>query len=249
TVEFGGRTGGAPRTRWLRTSAEFPMKRLLAEGIGDCYELGRVFRDGEAGGRHNPEFTMLEWYRVGWTLAPLIEETAALVQAALALVGRGATLRTASFREVYQEALGLDPMSAPLADLQAAFRGDIDPEGLTRDDWLDLLMTHRIQPAFPAGSCWRCTTIRPRNARWPGWCAAAMSTWPSASSSTSDRWNWPTATTNSPTRPSSRRASNATTRCAPAAAWCSRPSIAPCWGRSPPACRSVPASRWASTAC
>src|SRR5690606_15841049 len=116
TVEFGGHIGDAPRTRWLRTSAEFPMKRLLAEGIGDCYELGRVFRDGEAGGRHNPEFTMLEWYRVGWTLAPLIDETAALVRAALALVGRSATLRTASFREVYQEALGLDPMTASLAE-------------------------------------------------------------------------------------------------------------------------------------
>ena len=151
TVEFGGRTDGAPRTRWLRTSAEFPMKRLLAEGIGDCYELGRVFRDGEAGGRHNPEFTMLEWYRVGWTLDPLIDETAALVQAALALVDREATLRKASFREVYREALGLDPHTASIAELQAAFAGDIDPEGLTRDDWLDLLMTHRIQPALPAG--------------------------------------------------------------------------------------------------
>jgi len=150
-LEFGGRTDGAPRTRWLRTSAEFPMKRLLAEGIGDCYELGRVFRDGEAGGRHNPEFTMLEWYRVGWTLAPLIDETAALVQAALALTGREARLRTASFREVYREALGLDPMIASVAELQAAFPGEIDPAGLTRDDWLDLLMTHCIQPRFPAG--------------------------------------------------------------------------------------------------
>ena len=149
TVDFGGRLDDGPRTRWLRTSAEYPMKRLLAEGIGDCYELGRVFRDGEAGGRHNPEFTMLEWYRVGWTLDPLIDETATLVQAALALVGRGATLRKASFREVYREALGLDPLTAPIAELQAAFPGEVDPEGLTRDDWLDLLMTHRIQPGFP----------------------------------------------------------------------------------------------------
>ena len=150
-LEFSGRTDGGPRTRWLRTSAEFPMKRLLAEGLGDCYELGRVFRDGEAGGRHNPEFTMLEWYRVGWTLGPLIDETAMLVQAALGLVGREASLRKASFRDVYLDALGIDPMTASIEELRAAFAGDIDPEGLTRDDWLDLLMTHRIQPAFSEG--------------------------------------------------------------------------------------------------
>ncbi|MBB6599401.1 EF-P lysine aminoacylase EpmA [Luteimonas sp. MC1825] len=150
-LEFGGRTDGAPRTRWLRTSAEYPMKRLLAAGVGDCYELGRVFRDGEAGGRHNPEFTMLEWYRVGWTLEPLIDETAALVQAALALVGREATLRKVSYRDLYREALGLDPMTASMAELQAAFAGHVAPEGLTRDDWLDLLMTHHIQPAFAPG--------------------------------------------------------------------------------------------------
>src|SRR5690606_28777330 len=53
-------------------------------------------------------------------------------------------------REVYRDALGLDPMTADTSELQAAFGGGIDPEGLTRDDWLDLLMTHRIQPAFPA---------------------------------------------------------------------------------------------------
>ncbi|QNP40861.1 EF-P lysine aminoacylase EpmA [Lysobacter solisilvae (ex Woo and Kim 2022)] len=150
SLEFSGRTDGAPRTRWLRTSPEYPLKRLLAAGFGDCYELGRVFRDGEAGGRHNPEFTMLEWYRLGWDHCRLIEETAALVNAALALVGRGAQLTLVSYHDLYRQQLGLDPATASEADLRNAL-GDvvIDPAGLTRDDWLDLLMTHRLQPAFP----------------------------------------------------------------------------------------------------
>lgn len=150
-LEFSGRTDGAPRTRWLRTSPEYPLKRLLAAGFGDCYELGRVFRDGEAGGRHNPEFTMLEWYRLGWDHTRLIAETAELVQAALALVGRSATLTRVDYHSLYRERLGVDPATADEATLRRAL-GDvvIDPAGLTRDDWLDLLMTHRLQPAFPA---------------------------------------------------------------------------------------------------
>lgn len=150
-LEFSGRTDGAPRTRWLRTSPEYPLKRLLAAGFGDCYELGRVFRDGEAGGRHNPEFTMLEWYRLGWDHQRLIDETADLVQAALALVGRTATLSRIAYHELYRTRLGVDPATSSDDDLRAAL-GEvmIDPAGLTRDDWLDLLMTHRLQPEFPS---------------------------------------------------------------------------------------------------
>lgn len=149
SLEFSGRTDGAPRTRWLRTSPEFALKRLLAAGVDDCYELGRVFRDGEAGGRHNPEFAMLEWYRVGWDHRRLIDETVALVQASLALVGRSARVERVAYRDLYRDALGVDPFRDDEATLRAAL-GDvrIDPEGLTRDDWLDLLMTHRLQPSF-----------------------------------------------------------------------------------------------------
>lgn len=150
TLDFTGPSSGGPRQRWLRTSPEFPLKRLLAEGFGDCYELGRVFRDGEAGGRHNPEFTMLEWYRVGWDHCRLADETVALVAAAMALVGRAPTqVRSLDFATLYRDALGLDPHTAPIDALRAAL-GDVQiiPEGLGRDDWLDLLMTHRLQPAF-----------------------------------------------------------------------------------------------------
>jgi lysyl-tRNA synthetase class 2 len=150
SLEFSGRTDGASRTRWLRTSPEFPLKRLLAAGIGDCYELGRVFRDGEAGGRHNPEFTMLEWYRLGFDHRALMDETAQLVQDALSLVGRRPRYERIAYRELYARHLGIDPLRADDEALRAAL-GDvaIDPTGLTRDDWLDLLMTHRLQPAFP----------------------------------------------------------------------------------------------------
>ncbi|HWT17116.1 MAG TPA: EF-P lysine aminoacylase EpmA [Patescibacteria group bacterium] len=147
---FDGHVDAGARQRWLRTSPEFPLKRLLAEGLGDCYELGRVFRNGEAGRTHNPEFTMLEWYRVGIDHRALAEEVLALVETAMALVGRAIERRTMAYRDWFRDRLDLDPFLASESELRNAL-GDvrIDGDGLGRDDWLDLLITHRLQPALP----------------------------------------------------------------------------------------------------
>ncbi|HMB56216.1 MAG TPA: EF-P lysine aminoacylase EpmA [Arenimonas sp.] len=150
-LQFIGPRSAGTGQRWLRTSPEFPLKRMLAAGVGDCYEMGRVFRNGEAGRRHNPEFTMLEWYRVGWNHHKLMDECAELVKEALHLAGRRATVRDVSFHQLYQDSFGFDPLTCSEAELRAPLAVyDIDPEGLTRDDWLDLLMTHLIQPSIPA---------------------------------------------------------------------------------------------------
>ncbi len=147
---FSGHVDAGARERWLRTSPEFPLKRLLAAGIGDCYEMGRVFRNGEAGGRHNPEFTMLEWYRVGWDHRRLMQETVELVMQAMAMVERRCEVVIASYRQLFLDELGVDPLHASIDELRAPLAEfGIDPSGLERDDWLDLLITHRLQPAFP----------------------------------------------------------------------------------------------------
>lgn len=149
-TRFSGHVDAGAPERWLRTSPEFPLKRLLAAGLGDCYELGRVFRDGEAGGRHNPEFTMLEWYRVGWDETKLAREVIDLLERVLVQAGRTFDVVETTYRGLFGDALGIDPLTDPLERLQAPLASSgIDPEGLERDDWLDLLMTHKIQPAFP----------------------------------------------------------------------------------------------------
>lgn len=161
TTTFTGHADAGARTRWMRTSPEYPLKRLLAAGVGDCYELGRVFRNGEAGGRHNPEFTMLEWYRVGWDHLRLIDEAVALVQRALGLLGRRADVVSLTYRDLFLQGLSLDPFTATEHELQAPLSAyGIDGSGLGRDDWLDLLITHLLQPGFPAD---RITVVRD----WP----------------------------------------------------------------------------------
>ncbi|HET6913026.1 MAG TPA: EF-P lysine aminoacylase EpmA [Rhodanobacteraceae bacterium] len=149
-TQFSGNVQAGARERFLRTSPEYPLKRLLAAGLGDCYELGRVFRNGEAGRSHNPEFTLLEWYRVGWDHHRLMGECAELVSAALALMGRTVSINKTSYINWFRDELDLDPNSASEAELRAPLaKFGIEPDGLTRDDWLDLLITHRLQPALP----------------------------------------------------------------------------------------------------
>jgi len=95
---------------------------------------------------------MLEWYRVGWNHRQLADETIALVQEALALRGEAAEVRNITYRDLFIDAIGLDPMAADEQQLRSALHGvRVNDEGLGRDDRLDLLLTHRIQPAFPAG--------------------------------------------------------------------------------------------------
>ncbi|HEX7916322.1 EF-P lysine aminoacylase EpmA [Rudaea sp.] len=149
-VRFSGHADAGAPLRWLRTSSEFPQKRLLAAGVGDIYELGRVFRNGEAGRRHNPEFTMLEWYRVGWDHTRLIDEVVELVNSALAIASRQVEVKKYTYCDLFVSTLDVDPFKATDAELRVALgEVKIDAQGLGRDDWLDLLLTHRIQPAFP----------------------------------------------------------------------------------------------------
>ncbi|KEQ11741.1 EF-P lysine aminoacylase EpmA [Endozoicomonas numazuensis] len=136
--------GGKEQPCYLHTSPEFPMKRLLAAGSGDIYSLGRVFRNGEAGGRHNPEFTMLEYYRLGMDQHQLMDDMTALLSSVIGFqeVGR------VSYGEVFQEKLRLNPHAASDDELSALVKKHIDEGlvGLERNDCLDLLFSNMIEP-------------------------------------------------------------------------------------------------------
>lgn len=142
-----------PDARWLHTSPEYPMKRLLAAGSGDIFQLCRVFRAGESGRFHNPEFTMIEWYRLGLTLPGIMEETAALAAALLAAGGREAgPLETRSYADAFRQELECDPLTATPEQLSmlAARHGlaDSSRASATRDELLDFLLATRVGPAL-----------------------------------------------------------------------------------------------------
>ena len=137
------------RRHYLMTSPEYSMKRLLAAGSGDIYQICRVFRDGELGRWHQPEFTLLEWYRVGWNEAELMGEVEALLRTILAPHRpRAATVRL-SYREAFHKYLDIDPSAATAAIGNRVQQGNVDvPANMDRDGLLDLAMGARIAPRF-----------------------------------------------------------------------------------------------------
>lgn len=132
---------------YLQTSPEFAMKRLLAMGSGPIYQIAQVFRDGEYGPRHNPEFILLEWYRPGFDHHALMEEVADLMAVCL---DSNIGMEKITYVELFQREFGLNPLEVDIGELAdaAASRG-IHAEGLDcRDQWLDLLMSMVIEPAM-----------------------------------------------------------------------------------------------------
>lgn len=136
--------------RYLRTSPEYFHKRLLASGLGDIYELGPVFRDGEAGRRHNPEFTMLEWYRTGWSYRRLMDETVELIRFTAGGRLDDWPVRKLSWREAFIQGADADPFRLTRDELSGL--ADDAPGGLERNDLLDWLFATRVQERFPARS-------------------------------------------------------------------------------------------------
>ena len=130
--------------RFLQSSPEYAMKRLLASGIGDIYQLGKAFRRGESGARHNPEFTLLEWYRTDTSHYELIREVAELVAKVLPV----SSWQVWSYAALFAEILNLDVFTASTETLNRK----VEQEGISIDaplsrlDYLDLLMTHSIEP-------------------------------------------------------------------------------------------------------
>lgn len=130
---------------YLQTSPEYAMKRLLAAGSGSIYQITKAFRQEEIGRLHNPEFTMLEWYRIGFDHHQLMDEMDELLQTILPVTPADRF----SYQQLFQHYLQIDPLSAAIDDLAVCAKNHGIELASTIDDkdtWLNLLMSHCIEP-------------------------------------------------------------------------------------------------------
>lgn len=122
---------------FLHTSPEYSLKKWLAKGLNDCYFLGHVYRKGEQGKRHNPEFTMVEWYRKNFSLDQMIEETFSF----LTLFFSPPQKEKISYKKAFEKYIGIDITTASLTLLQKLTESSWD-----RQTCLDFLLSHQIEP-------------------------------------------------------------------------------------------------------
>lgn len=144
-------------TLFLQTSPEFAMKRLLAAGSGSIYQICKAFRNGESGRFHNPEFTLLEWYRVGFTLPQLMDEIAELM--AVLFNGHRALKPTQrfSYQEIFKCYTGLNPLEFSYQDycayaLENQLSDAVSICGYDHALWLDFIFSHKVQPRLGENS-------------------------------------------------------------------------------------------------
>jgi elongation factor P--(R)-beta-lysine ligase len=136
--------------RWLRTSPEYFHKRLLAQGSGDIFELARVFRAGEVSTRHQPEFSMLEYYRLGFDEYALMAELGELSQSLQTQFGQSIwPIQRLSFNAWFQAGLDIDPQSISPKKLLALARDHGAQSVLDVDACLDFLRAHVLEPKLP----------------------------------------------------------------------------------------------------
>ncbi len=153
TTRYHGVGKGWDQILYLQTSPEYAMKRLLAAGSGPVFQICKAFRDGETGRWHNPEFTLLEWYRPGYDYRHLMGEVDELVRSLL----RRSPATRMTYAEAFAMAVGADPFAASdeaLAGLAADFGLSAgNGAGLDRDSCLDFLFSQRVQPALAGRGC------------------------------------------------------------------------------------------------
>lgn len=150
SVQANRHMGGRPQTHYLQTSPEFAMKRLLASGSGPIYQICKVFRDDEHGRKHNSEFTMLEWYRPGFSLKDLMFEVSDLLNVTLAARYGDVRPTVLSYKHAFMDRLDLNPLQASLKALKDCCNRvglNLDLGG-DRLGYIDLLFSHMVEPSL-----------------------------------------------------------------------------------------------------
>ncbi len=132
---------------YLQTSPEYAMKRLLASGCDSIYQIGKAFRQEEQSKQHNPEFTLLEWYRVGFNLDTLMDEVEDLMQQVI----KCGTIPRLSYQNLFQSHCDFNPHTIAASELESIARSrlSLGSKELSSTDYLQLLMTQVIEPQLP----------------------------------------------------------------------------------------------------